>query len=131
MSAPPSFERFDYLLRSNKQIERKLLFDLLVRSRKFVKYEEYRYLGLGSMWFVDHRMAHRLLGIDHLYSIEKGEHASRAEFNRPYGCIEVWPGDVSDVLKNMPAQDWAQPYVVWLYYDGALLPSVVATRNSH
>ncbi|WP_069265187.1 O-methyltransferase [Paraburkholderia nodosa] len=115
-----SFERFDYQLRSNKHIERKLIFDLLMRAKKTVNFAAYRYLGLGSMWFADHRLAHRLLGIDDLVSIEHTEHADRAEFNKPYGSVRVLPGMSYEVLPEWKDADWAKPSVVWMDYDGNL-----------
>jgi len=70
------------------------------------------------MWFIDFAMAHRALGIESMWSIERPEGAARAEFNKPYSCIEVKPGSVSSVLKAMQADDWAKPTVAWLDYDG-------------
>ena len=121
----PSFERFDYQLRSNKHIERKLIFDLLARSRSHVNFTTYRYVGLGSMWFADHRLAHRLLNIDDLVSIEQVDHAPRAEFNKPYGTVKVLPGLSHAVLPSWGDEDWARPMVVWMDYDGILDADVV------
>lgn len=116
----PSFERFDYQLRSNKNIERKLVFDLLAGGRLKFGFQHYRYIGLGSMWFADHRLAHRILGIDDLVSIERAIHADRADFNKPYRSLDVLPGEVSEILSNLYPDYWQKPTIVWLDYDGAL-----------
>lgn len=121
----PSFERFDYQLRSNKHIERKLVFDLLVRAKKHIDFESYKYLGLGSMWFADHRLAHRQLGMNRLISFEASEHAERAKFNKPFHTVEVIPGLSNDVLRQWSSENWDAPMVVWMDYDGPLVPDVV------
>lgn len=125
MSDVPSFERFDYLLRANKHIERKIVFDILLRVSARLSLRDHRYLGFGSMWFADFRFAHRQLHIDALTSIEREEYAARAKFNRPYDSIAVVPGDSNEVLQGFTADDWARPHVAWLDYDGALDESVV------
>jgi hypothetical protein len=120
----PSFERFDYQLRSNKNIERKLVFDLLLTGRQRFNFRTYRYMGLGSMWFADHRLAHRMLGIDNLVSIERAIHAGRAEFNKPYLSVGILPGDVSEVIPKQGKEYWQTPTIVWLDYDGLLQTEV-------
>lgn len=121
-----SFEQFDYQLRSNKHIERKLVFDLLSRARKYFPLEDYKYLGLGSLWFADHRLAHKLLNITDLISIEASEYAARANFNKPYGSVRVIPGMSHEVLPQFKADDWNVPYLVWMDYDGLLDENVEA-----
>lgn len=122
----PSFERFDYQLRSNKHIERRLIFDLLIRARRSFDFTQYSYVGFGSMWFADHRMAHRLLNIDRLISIEVAESAERAAFNKPYGGIEVQAGLSHEVLPTWKEQAWSIPQIAWMDYDGNLNDDVVA-----
>ena len=122
----PSFERFDYQLRSNKHVERKLIFDFLVRARKSFDFSTYSYLGLGSLWFADHRLAHRLLDIDDLISLEAAENADRAIFNKPYGSIKVHAGLSHEVLPTWPEKDWERPKIAWMDYDGNLDTDVVS-----
>lgn len=117
MSLRPSFERIDYQLRYNKHIERKLVFDVLAYIRQMIGIEQHQYLGFGSMWFADFRLAHRLLGMNQMISMEKEQHADRAKFNSPYYSIEVKGGMSSDSLK---AIDWSKPVIAWLDYDGTL-----------
>lgn len=125
MSSTPSFRRFDYLLRINKHIERKLVFDVLVSATKKLGFSFGWYLGLGSMWFGDFRLAHRLLGIDNLVSIEREEYSPRARFNRPFGGITVEAGSSTEVIERIGHDSWAHPFVAWLDYDGHLNDDVV------
>jgi hypothetical protein len=126
MTDRPSFERFDYLLRANKHVERKLVFDTLQRAAASqISLLDHRYLGFGSMWFGDFRFAHKQLGINLLTSIEKAEFRDRADFNKPYGCIEVLGGDALDVLSKFDAARWSLPYVAWFDFDGRLDESIV------
>jgi hypothetical protein len=120
-----SFERIDYQLRNNKHIERRLMFDRLARASSLVEFSSYRYLGFGSMWFVDFRLAHRVLGIAEMASMERIEHADRALFNRPFRCIDVLAGDSGVILASTKSEDWQKPVVCWLDYDGVLDPTVV------
>lgn len=114
----PSFHRVDYSLRTNKHIERKLVFEQLARIAAAFPLSTYRYIGLGSMWFVDFILAHRLLGVGSMWSIERNDGADRAEFNKPYDCIEVKRGSVSTVLGAMDSSDWNRPSMAWFDYDG-------------
>jgi len=125
MSGSPSFERFDYLLRTNKHIERKLVFDVLDAAAQKIGFDNHWYLGFGSMWFGDFRLAHRRLGIDRMVSVERSDYATRAEFNRPFAGVKVEPGDCNAVITNMTAETWSKPLVAWLDYDGYLNEDVV------
>lgn len=117
----PSFERIDYQLRYNKHIERKLIFDVLLRARQLIGFNDHQYLGFGSMWFADFRLAHRLLGLHRMISMEHAQYAPRARFNSPYHSIQVKGGHSSTILESI---DWSLPVVAWLDYDGTLEPQV-------
>lgn len=118
----PSFERIDYQLRYNKHIERKLVFDVLARAMPLVGFDRHRYLGFGSMWFSDFRLAHRLLGLSEMISMERKQYEKRANFNRPYRCITVEGKDSTEFLRKV---EWNSPFISWLDYDGCLELSVV------
>ena len=120
MNGRPSFENFDYLLRSNKGIERRLIFDLLHRASALIDLGSHEYLGLGSVSFGDFRLAHRILGVGRMLSIERSEYAARADFNRPYRCIDVIASEGDEVLANLEESRWKEPKIVWLDYDGLL-----------
>jgi hypothetical protein len=120
MNARPSFQRFDYLLRTNKQVERKVVFDLLHAASQKVGFASHWYLGFGSMWFGDFRLAHRLLKIDQLVSMEREVHAARAAFNRPFAAVKIMPGESSVTLQQLDDEYWTRPVIAWLDYDGHL-----------
>ena len=114
----PSFERVDYSIRTNKNIERKLVFDKLRTMSSAFNFADYRYVGLGSMWFIDFIMAHRILSIRDLWSLEESN-AERAEFNKPYACIRVLSGTSTATLDGLTGDDWQKRMIVWFDYDGA------------
>lgn len=113
----PSFDNVNYSLRPNKNVERKLIFEAIQHLGPLFDLPSYQYVGMGSMWFVDFILAHKLLRIEKMISIERAEHADRADFNKPYGCIEVWPGDTTNLLPDI---DYTQPTIFWLDYDSGL-----------
>jgi len=125
MSGTPSFERFDYLLRTNKHIERKLVFDVLDAAAQKIGFDNHWYLGFGSMWFGDFKQAHRRLGIDEMVSVEYSDYVTRAEFNRPFAGVKVESGDCNTVMTNMAAEQWNKPLVAWLDYDSHVNEDVV------
>lgn len=125
MSEIPSFERFDYILRTNKHIERKLIFDVLHSALKKLELQ-YWYLGFGSMWFGDFRLAHKLLAVQDMLSIEHTEYAARANFNKPFSSVTVAAGECGEILVDIPAEKWNKPVIAWLDYDKELSPERVS-----
>lgn len=109
-----SFESVNYLIRPNKSVERKLIFETLSHLKKTFDIPSYTYVGMGSMWFIDFVLAHRNIGISKLISFEHPDYSNRAKFNCPYKAIEVRGETVSDGIKNL---DWQQNSIVWLDYD--------------
>ena len=119
-----STSRVDYSIRQNKAIERGIVFDGL-RALYTALHVDTRpiYVGFGSVWFTDFHLAHRILGIDDMVSIELDSiTATRAEFNKPYRTIEVIPGDSIDVIPMLLARTEMldRPWIVWLDFDQAL-----------
>jgi hypothetical protein len=119
----PSYRLINYSLRPAKFVERKMIFECLRRLSHFATVESYHYIGFGSLYFADIRLAHKSLGIRDLTSIER-DSASKArfEFNRPYRCVKILYGE-SNV--HLPTMDWKRPSIVWLDYDGKLDPGVL------
>lgn len=117
-----STDSINFSVRQNKAIERSLAFEGLQQlMAAMAEGTEYLYVGLGSIWFVDFDMAHRLLGIDSMISVESDAITHRrANYNKPYGSIEVVPGDSDDVLpeliKTRPELS-EKPWILWLDYD--------------
>jgi hypothetical protein len=128
MTAPsPSFHRINYLVRSNKNIERKFVFEKLGKLSQALALSKHRYLGFGSLWFVDFAMAHRDLGIDDMWSFERAPNGSRAAYNKPYEAIRLFEGESTELLKKtVTPAEWKRPLVVWFDYDGLLRGDVVA-----
>ena len=106
----------NFSIRPNKAVQRKVVFEVLRVLSPAITWQEYRYIGLGAIWFVDFVLAHKLLAIRDMVSIEVDEVlAKRAEFNRPYACVSVEHGDSSTVLATMDLAD--SPVLAWLDYD--------------
>ncbi|HVY39528.1 MAG TPA: O-methyltransferase [Polyangia bacterium] len=114
----PSYRKINYSLRPAKHVERKMIFESLRRLSQLSKLEEYQYIGFGSVYFADFRLAHKGLGIDALTSVERdGNHRARFEFNRPYRCVNIEYGESTRIL---PTLSWEKPAILWLDYDGKL-----------
>lgn len=120
MATQRSFEKFNYFLRPNKNVERKLMLEVLSSFQADPRFDlsTYRYVGLSSVYFADAVLFHRRLGIADIVSIEKeASRKKRLEFNRPFSCVKVEPGTTTEVL---PRLEWTKPQLVWLDYDGGL-----------
>lgn len=118
-----SFRKFDYSLRPAKNVERKMLAEILSRLSVFRPTTDYSYIGFGSIYFTDYSLFHRQLGLNPMYSIEGDlEGSRRAEFNAPFDCIKVMSGKSTDCLPYIP---FDRPTIVWLDYDYELCQSVL------
>jgi hypothetical protein len=113
----PVSDRLDYSLRPNKNVERKLMIEVLRALMPEFTIPEYRYVGMGSLWFVDFGLVHRTLGIYDMVSIER-DTPDRAVFNRPFKCIEVKDGDTTSVLPTLRLK--RKPSVVWLDHESGI-----------
>lgn len=89
---------------------------------------QYRYIGLGSIYFTDFLLIHQQLGLSHMISLEREEnHRVRFEFNRPFGCVEIRFRRKDDPLPQLP---WDRRSIVWLDFDGKLNSSALADLSS-
>lgn len=119
-----SYERIHYGLRPAKNIQRKMLGEAFRRLSLFAAVDSYRYIGFGSTYFSDFLHFHKTLGICDMVSIEKDVHnRKRFEFNCPFRCVQMVFGESTAVL---PTLKWDSKTILWLDYDGALEPSVLA-----
>ena len=117
---PDSFIKVNYTLRPSKQVERKLLVELLHQLGTAVpKYDirEYTYIGFGSVYYSDFVLFHKYLYIDSMICVEGSNIPHRMEFNRPYGFIELRMARFRDVILDLERN---RPYVMWLDYDSGL-----------
>ena len=81
--------------------------------------QDYQYTGLGSLYFVDFIMMHKLLGIKRLLSVEIDDTVrKRIAFNQPFRCVDVRMGDISDYIPKLSPR---RRHIVWLDYDNFLI----------
>jgi len=124
-----SFEKINYSLRPNKSIERKMMCEAFSRLALLDQLSNYRYIGMGSAYFADFTLFHKVLGITDLISIEKEEaKKSRFEFNKPYSCIEMKYGNSSTILPNLGLD--TKKNIVWLDYDDRITDFMFADINT-
>jgi hypothetical protein len=115
-----SFEKLNYSIRPNKNVERKLIVKLLATIGASGEFDikDYRYIGLGSIWFTDFSLFHRVLGIDDMISIEKeASREQRLRFNKPFECIKLILREYSEAFVDL---DWEKRSIVWLDFDDVL-----------
>ena len=119
----PSYRLIDYSLRPGKFAERKMLCEVFSRLRPFSSLRDYVYVGFGSIWFADHILFHKNLGIRKMVSIERvSAHAARFEFNRPFANVDIRIGAANQHLTGL---DWDKRLILWLDYDDPLSPSIL------
>lgn len=120
MTAPTeSYEKVQYELRPAKQVERRMLIDSLqILSYAGFQISDYKYTGMGSIYFVDFILLHKLLGIQNMLSVEFSNIEKRVKFNKPFGCIEVLvPKPIGDVIPTLSPDS---KHFLWLDYDNVL-----------
>ena len=107
-------DSINYQLRPNKNVQRKLLMQMFRHLDEPLNVGDYRYIGLGGLWFGDFTLVHRLFGLTDLVSIEMRQ-ANRARFNRPFDCVQIEEGESSSVLPDLNLG--RRRAIVWLDYD--------------
>jgi hypothetical protein len=118
-----SASKVDFRLRPAKAIERKMIAEALQRLAGLADFkDDYQYVGMGSVYFSDFILFHKVLGIGTrdrtMWSIERNSGVQeRFELNRPFQCVELVKGDTSDTL---PTIDLSVKTLLWLDYDGPL-----------
>lgn len=117
-----SSHHINYSLRPSKSIQRQIIFDGIRTLRNRLDIGESIYVGFGSIWFADFVMAHKILDIDEMISMEEDELLyQRAVFNSPYASVEIRQGSSSDILPGLYENEakCKRPWVMWLDYDSA------------
>lgn len=113
-----SFKQFHYGLRLSKQIERKVMIEVLHRlSNHGYSWVDYTYVGFGSVFYIDFIMFHKYLFLEKMICIEWGDIARRMKFNKPFKFITLELGALSSYIAKMKTN---KPYLVWLDYDRSL-----------
>jgi hypothetical protein len=113
-----SFKQFHYGLRPSKQVERKIMIEVLLRlSRAGYNISDYIYLGFGSVYYVDFVMFHKYLFVEEMVCVEWGDVEKRMRFNKPFKFIKLKLGAL---LNHIPSMRRTKKYLVWLDYDRPL-----------
>lgn len=101
-----------------------MLLEIARRLSVFGPIDQYRYVGLGSVWFSDFQQFHRAFGISEMISIEREKSAeARIRANIPFAAVTPYFDTTANVL---PALDWTKRQIVWLDYDDPISPAVLA-----
>ena len=112
--------KVDYRVRPAKHAERLMIAEALSRLRHLAPLERYRYFGMGALYFRDHVVLHKRLGISHLTNIERCDDENnrrRFEFNRPYEAVELLFGTPSDATEQFDSH----PVIAWFDYEDHLV----------
>jgi len=122
-----SFNAINYSLRPSKSIQRQLVFDGVRSLQHQLNLERLAYVGFGSIWFTDFVLAHKILRIDDMISIESDAIGyMRALFNVPYATVRVMHGYSAAIIPKLfhDASLAGRPWMIWLDYDYDLNESV-------
>ncbi len=124
-----SWRRVPFELRPRKQIERRMIVDALMRlSACGFPIRDYQYTGMGSVFFVDFILFHKIIGIHRMLSVEASvKIRRRIEYNIPYAIVETHIGPASDVI---PTLDPKIKHLLWLDYDGPIDEDVLHDLQS-
>lgn len=111
-----SYLKVPYDIRMAKQVERRMIIDLLLRLRSGgFDVGTYQYTGMGSIYFVDCILLHRFAGVKKLVSVEySDEIRKRVRFNKPFNCVELEFGPIGDYI---PKLNRDRQHILWLDYD--------------
>jgi hypothetical protein len=113
-----SFKAFNYALRPSKQVERKVIVEVLLGLAKAGYHvPDYSYVGFGSVYYVDFVMFHKYLFIDKMICVEWGEIERRMRFNKPYRFIKLKLMPLSNYIPSISSK---AKLLVWLDYDRPL-----------
>ena len=114
-----SWRSVPYELRPRKQIERRMIIDALMRlSACGFAIRDYQYTGMGSVFFVDFILFHKIIGIRKMLSVEASEKIRRRiAYNIPYAIVKTHIGPASEII---PTLDPEIKHLLWLDYDGPI-----------
>lgn len=114
----------DYSLRPAKAIVRRFIVEAMSRLDSAIPVSQYRYIGMGSIYFRDFQLIHRRLRIDKMISIEGRENArKRVDFNRPLSCIDLLLKPTSSAIPELDLGE--APDFIWLDYESRVDASVL------
>lgn len=123
-----SYEKINYSLRPSKQIERKLIVEIIHKlSTADYFIQDYTYLGFGSIYYVDFLLFHKYLHIDKMICVESNCIPKRMSFNKPFDFVELMMKPVNEVI---PSLERDKKYFVWLDYDYSIHPDIIGDIQS-
>ena len=116
--------KVQYDLRPAKQVERRMLVDAFQRLiQAGFRIRDYRYVGFGSLHFIDFIIFHKLLGINDMLSIEYDQDLEkRVKYNSPFECIDIIIDSATNVIPTLSPDD---KHILWLDYDGPVAEDVI------
>lgn len=113
----------NYRLRPAKNVERKMLKEILAKLSSFYSLNSYQYIGFGSHYFSDFILFHKYLHISDMISMEKDiANKTKYNFNLPLSCIHIEFGESNELL---PKFNYEKPTILWLDYDKRFNPSML------
>jgi hypothetical protein len=111
----PSFEKVNYLLRPRKQIERKIIIEILQELKPLMtNFNMHEYIGMGSIYYYDFILFHKFLNLENLISIDDKMTEKRFDFNKPYEFITFKNQNSTDFLSG---REWEKNSILWMDYD--------------
>jgi hypothetical protein len=120
---PRSFEKFNYLLRAAKQVERRLLVTALQQLRQGgIDIPNYTYLGFGSPFYADFGLFYRALNLRRSVCVEAQHIPLRMKFNRPFPSVRLLMAEMSEVI---PRLSRTTKYLAWLDYDSSISDGMI------
>lgn len=116
----PSFKTINYMFRPKKQIERKILIEFFqnMQHELNINISEYRYIGLGSIYYYDFILFHKYLNIRDMVSLDDKEYSKRFEFNKPFDFITFKNISTTEFLSN---NELDKKSFIWFDYDSSLI----------
>lgn len=119
-----SYENVHFEFRPAKQVERRMLIHTFQALMEIgFPISNYKYTGLGSIYFVDFIMFHRYLGIRKFLSVEaSSDITKRVSFNKPYACVDVAIGDITDYIPHLSRDI---KHILWLDFDQLLTENIL------
>lgn len=122
-----SSNRVQYELRTNKQIERRMIVNVFqLMSQANFQISNYHYTGFGGNYFIDFILFHRILGIKHMVNVEHDETIkNRVIFNTPFSnkIIENKFGPISNFIPDLHPDI---KHILWLDYDSRITDSILS-----
>ena len=120
-----SYLEVSYDLRPAKQVERRMFIDVLMKlSIAGFPISEYQYTGMGSIYFVDHILFHRYLGISKLLSVEHDlSIEKRVKFNKPFRYVNIEMKPIGDIITDL---DRDLKHILWLDYDNRIHADIIS-----